>query len=266
MPTSLRPCGGWCAGSPGRRGRHRRREGFTCGTATPAFASRTARASRPEQATLKIDVRGDGGYVIAPGSVHASGAAYLQAGDWSEPRARVPVFWPGWLARPRRPAAKPTPRLSHSEALARARAYLATIPKPEIGCGSDADTLYAACRLVRGFALSPVDAEDLLWEWAGDRSGWTRQWVAQKVAHAAALRHGSDRVPLVSAPDAWIVADPIPCPICGREACEDHLEAPAPCVTSAREKTRSLGADGERLTEAGAAERFAQTPRRHPAL
>ena len=59
--------------------------------------------------TLKIDVRGDGGYVIAPGSVHASGAAYLQAGDWSEPRARVPVFWPGWLARPPRPAAKPTP-------------------------------------------------------------------------------------------------------------------------------------------------------------
>src|SRR5262245_60769404 len=46
--------------------------------------------------TLKIDVRGDGGYVIAPGSVHASGAPYRQAGDWSEPRARVPVFWPGW--------------------------------------------------------------------------------------------------------------------------------------------------------------------------
>ena len=56
--------------------------------------------------TLKIDVRGDGGYVIAPGSVHASGAAYLQAGDWSEPRARVPVFWPGWLARPSRPPSR----------------------------------------------------------------------------------------------------------------------------------------------------------------
>jgi len=62
----------------------------------------------------------------------------------------------------------------------------------------------------------------------------------------------------VSAPDAWIVADPIPCQVCGREACEDHLEAPAPRVTSPREQTRSLGADGERLTEAGAAERFAR--------
>jgi hypothetical protein len=40
---------------------------------------------------LKIDVRGDGGFVIAPGSLHASGAVYLEAGNWSEPRERVPV-------------------------------------------------------------------------------------------------------------------------------------------------------------------------------
>lgn len=134
--------------------------------------------------TLKIDVRGDGGYVIAPGSVHASGAAYRQAGDWSEPRGRVPVFWPGWLARPPRPATKPTRPLMARATHSRARAYLATIPKPEIGHGSDADTLYAARRLVRGFALSPMDAQALLWEWAGGRPGWTREWVAQKVVRA----------------------------------------------------------------------------------
>ena len=58
--------------------------------------------------------------------------------------------------------------------------------------GSDADTLYAACRLVRGFALSLVDAEDLLWEWAGGRPGWTREWVAQKVAHAE--RYGTEAI------------------------------------------------------------------------
>ena len=150
---------------------------------------------------LKIDVRGDGGYVIAPGSVHASGAAYLQAGDWSEPRARVPVFWPGWLARPKRPAAKPTRSLTDSEPLSRARAYLAAIPKPEIGYGSDADTLYAACRLVRGFALSPVDAEDLLWEWAAV-DGLDASMGGQKVARAGAMARKTG--PLVSAPDAWI--------------------------------------------------------------
>lgn len=44
----------------------------------------------------------------------------------------------------------------------RARRYLAAIPQPEIGSGSDTATLYAACRLVRGFGLSPDAAEALL--------------------------------------------------------------------------------------------------------
>ena len=137
-------------------------------------------------------MRGDGGGRDRAAFIHASGAPYLQAGDWREPRTRVPVFWPGWLARPQRPVAKPSRHLTDGEVLSRARAYLATIPKPEIGRGSDADTLYAACRLVRGFALSPEDAEALLWEWAGRRSGWTREWVAQKIVHAA--RYGTEAI------------------------------------------------------------------------
>lgn len=75
---------------------------------------------------------------------------------------------------------------------ARARAYLVTIPRPEIGQGSDAATLYAACRLVRGFGLCAVDAESLLWEWAGGRPGWTCEWVARKVAHAE--RYGTEPI------------------------------------------------------------------------
>ena len=61
----------------------------------------------------------------------------------------------------------------------------------------------------------------------------------------------------MSAPDAWIVADPIPCPICGREACEDHLEPPR---TSRRRETRPDRSRRKRSdsTEAGAAERFAR--------
>jgi hypothetical protein len=66
----------------------------------------------------------------------------------------------------------------------RANRYLAAIAPPEIGQGSDAAVLYAACRLVRGFGLAPSDAEMLLWEWAGGRPGWTREWIAEKVAHA----------------------------------------------------------------------------------
>jgi hypothetical protein len=137
---------------------------------------------------LAIDVRADGGYVIAPGSIHASGVEYYEAGDWSTPRASLPRFSPDWLQRPsrvspsQRPAVAPQPSGDMRE---RARRYLAAIPRPEIGHGSDAATYYAACRLTRGFALSEREATDLLWEWAGGRAGWTWDWIAAKVAHAA---------------------------------------------------------------------------------
>jgi hypothetical protein len=139
---------------------------------------------------LPMDVRGDGGFVIAPGSIHASGLKYREAGDWTAPRDRLPMFSPGWLERPAVPATLAASKrpvvgtIEPFQLLARARAYLAAIPRPEIGAGSDQAVWKAACRLTRGFAFSVTDAEDLLWEWAGDRPGWTREWIAQKVRHA----------------------------------------------------------------------------------
>jgi hypothetical protein len=143
---------------------------------------------------LAIDVRGDGGYVIAPGSVHASGAFYEFAGDWS--RDDVPLFSLRWL-QSQTPTSR-TGRRPHTEKrpagdiVERARRYLAAIPRPDIGHGSDAATLAAACRLVRGFDLAAADAETLLWEWAGGRAGWTRDWIAQKVQHA--IRYGTEPI------------------------------------------------------------------------
>lgn len=143
-----------------------------------------------EQGRLAIDVRGDGGYVIAPGSIHASGVEYAEAGDWTTPREYVPWFRPKWLES-RRPVTQPRRTLRPTgRVIDRARMYLAAIPCPEIGAGSDNATLYAACRLVRGFGLCPTDAEMLLWDWAGGRPGWTRDWIAKKVAHAD--RYGTE--------------------------------------------------------------------------
>ena len=142
---------------------------------------------------LAIDLRGDHGFVIAPGSLHASGARYLEAGDWSVPRDALPRFWLGWLQRPSRPAAPArTMARPAGNVIERARRYLAAIPRPEIGAGSDQATLIAACRLVRGFDLSDSDAVSLLWEWAGGRAGWTHSWVAEKVAHAR--RYGTEPI------------------------------------------------------------------------
>ena len=142
---------------------------------------------------LAIDVRGDGGYVIAPGSLHASGAEYSEAGDWNSPRDQVPIFWAGWLRRPPRPPS-PAPRTPRprGDLVERARRYLAAIPAPVIGQGSDVAVFNAACRLVRGFGLSGADAVALLWDWCGGRPGWTHEWIAQKVAHAE--RYGAEPI------------------------------------------------------------------------
>lgn len=141
---------------------------------------------------IALDVRGDGGFVIAPPSLHSSGVRYVHAGDWSASREQLPVFWPGWLRRPERPA--PRRAMAHPTGVVidRARSYLKAIPRPEIGAGSDAVTLYAACRLVRGFGLTEGEAIALLWQWAGGRPGWTFEWLAQKVRHA--MRYGTEPI------------------------------------------------------------------------
>jgi hypothetical protein len=144
---------------------------------------------------LPIHIRGDGGFVVAPGSLHPSGAEYREAGDWTVPRTALPRFWRNWLQPPTRPKttgfnSNPQSNSRDGLLLERARRYLAAIPRPEIGHGSDTAVLSAACRLVRGFHLSPAESEALLWEWCGQRDGWTRDWVATKVANAE--RYGSE--------------------------------------------------------------------------
>lgn len=45
-----------------------------------------------------VDVKGDGGYVVAPGSLHPSGVRYQGLGDWDEASlAELPAFEPAWL-------------------------------------------------------------------------------------------------------------------------------------------------------------------------
>jgi len=168
------------------------RRGFHFWFAHPGVTVRNRARLETGTGRLAIDVRGDGGYVVAPSSQHASGAVYAFAGDWTEPREQLPVFSPGWLERTSRPAPRapvPRPRVDRPS-LDRTRRYLAALPVPEIGCGSDRDVFYAAARLVRGFNLSPADAEDALWAWCGGRPGWTREWLVRKVANA--LRHGQE--------------------------------------------------------------------------
>ncbi len=134
---------------------------------------------------LAIDVRGDGGFVVGPGSIHASGVEYREAGDWRVPMEELPIFDPRWLAvATPRPAQTPPRVRPTGNVTERARRYLSRVPVPEIGCGSDVATLCAAATLVRGFALDEGTALELLDDWAGGRPGWDRRWLAQKVSNA----------------------------------------------------------------------------------
>ncbi len=167
------------------------RKGFHLWYRHPGVQVRNRVRVETRDGRVAMDVRGDGGYVIAPGSLHASGIYYTFAGDWT--REDVPRFWPGWLQRPTRPPImRPPAPWPTGDVVERARKYLAAIPPPTIGAGSDVQTFSVACKLARGFDLSAQDVEALLWQWAGDRPDWTPDWIAEKVAHA--MRYGSEPI------------------------------------------------------------------------
>ena len=81
---------------------------------------------------VAVDIRADGGYVLAPGSRHPSGVMYELLGSWPASLDVLPVFDPHWIAA--EPVTEPTPtpaRISLAQdrdrLLARARAYLAAV-------------------------------------------------------------------------------------------------------------------------------------------
>jgi putative DNA primase/helicase len=141
---------------------------------------------------VKIDVRADGGYCVAPGSLHASGRVYARRGDWP-PIDALPVFDPTWIEEA--PAAEPEARqassarqTTHTTAndrdrlLHRARRYLDATPPAIEGHGGDTHTFQVCCRLVRGFDIAEVDALDLLREWnARCVPPWSEYELVEKI-------------------------------------------------------------------------------------
>lgn len=133
----------------------------------------------------KVDIRTEGGQVVAPPSLHVSGNRY----SWADRRTPIATL-PAWLYRlatwePAPPPVEP-PRFEPS-VVERARAYLSKVPGAVSGQGGHPHTLLAAEHLVRGFELDDGTAMMLLREWNRTCDPpWTERELQHKVYEARA--------------------------------------------------------------------------------
>lgn len=123
-----------------------------------------------------IDIRGQGGYAVAPPSVHpATGVPYRwQPWDHYQSDA-IPVFDPAWIAeKPSRPTGNAQPSTIHN-----GPAYIAHI-KAISGQGGHNATFRAACAL-RDAGMTPAQALAALLEW--NETNAVPEWDVKELLH-----------------------------------------------------------------------------------
>lgn len=127
-----------------------------------------------------VDVRGEGGYVVAPPSLHASGRRYEW--DLSAPIDDVPIAEaPAWLLA----CASPSP-------LARPIAYVAAMPPSVAGQNGHGAAFAVANKLVNGFGLDASTALGILREHFNPRCEppWSERELEHKIASAVETGRG----------------------------------------------------------------------------
>lgn len=148
-----------------------------------------------------IDLRGDGGYILAPGSIHPkTGRLYQEQEPWTlELLQECPIYDPAWLSCERtgqtQQPRSSMPVTEHIEAAhhdlhiagidlamrereRQARVYLDGVPGTRQGTGADRSCTSLTMRLVWGFALPAKTVLEILAEWGqksdqlDDAGGW----------------------------------------------------------------------------------------------
>lgn len=115
---------------------------------------------------MALDLRGDGGYVSAPPSVHKSGAVYQWLCKPWESKEPIPTFDPAWLPQPPAPApsAPPPSGVSDEARLRGAAAWFAKREPATQGQGGRAHTLATAFKAAQ-LGVSFSDALALMLTW-----------------------------------------------------------------------------------------------------
>lgn len=141
-----------------------------------------------------VDFKGEGGYVVAPPSVHASGQRYEWAPErspWDLPLAELPAAWVdavvgGGRSDPPTGAADgvaPPIDLDGDDRVARARRYARRLPPAVSGQGGHQQAFIAAMKIARGFELPASVAVDVL------LADWNRRckppWTRRELEHKA---------------------------------------------------------------------------------
>ena len=139
---------------------------------------------------LPLDVRCDGGYVVAPPT---SGYSWVISPDECEP-PEVPAALLVLLAKPRPAAAVPIDQRNRAPgfdwAVERARRYVARLPIAVQGEHGSNPCFRAACVLVHEFALADCDAFDVLCEYS---QRCIPPWSEKELWHKIAEAHKNTR-------------------------------------------------------------------------
>jgi hypothetical protein len=151
---------------------------------------------------LPIDVRGAGGYFVAPPSRNKNGQYEWENHPSTCPLAPAPPWLLAWCRDGGKKAtglAAPPP--ANGDIEARAVAYLAQMPPAISGQGGHGQTLEAARAVVYGFDLGAERGYQILAEYYNPRCGppWSEAELRHKCEEASAVPFGKSR--------GWLLTD-----------------------------------------------------------